>query len=77
MVCLCYRTVEVKCMLVNGRAWSWQPTLSGPRRRAAEHLVDCARIGCDISDFERHDACIARLKEERGRKFGFRSLTAA
>ena len=49
-------------------------------RYAAEHLVSCARLARDISDFgafEVHDAYVARLKEEHGRKFGFWSLTAA
>lgn len=49
-------------------------------RYAAEHLVSCARLARDIPDFgafETHDAYVARLKEEHGRKFGFWSLTAA
>ena len=49
-------------------------------RYAAEHLVACARLARDIPDFETfetHDAYVARLKEEHGRKFGFWSLTAA
>lgn len=49
-------------------------------RYAAEHMVTCARLARDISDFgefEMHDAYVARLKEEHGRKFGFWSLTAA
>jgi len=43
-------------------------------RYAAEHLVACARLARDIPDFgafETHDAYVARLKEEHGRKFGF------
>lgn len=46
-------------------------------RYAAEHLVACARLARDIPDFgafETHDAYVARLKEEHGRKFGFWSL---
>ena len=49
-------------------------------RYAAEHLVSCARLAREIPDFgafETHDAYVARLKEEHGRKFGFWSLTAA
>ena len=49
-------------------------------RHAAEHLATCARLARDIRDFgafETHDAYVARLKEEHGRKFGFWSLTAA
>mgnify|MGYP005850518113 CR=1 FL=1 len=49
-------------------------------RHAAEHLANCARLARDIRDFgafETHDAYVARLKEEHGRKFGFWSLTAA
>ncbi|MFC3569913.1 DUF6880 family protein [Paracoccus simplex] len=49
-------------------------------RYVAEHLVSCARLARDIPDFgtfETHDAYVARLKEEHGRKFGFWSLTAA
>ena len=49
-------------------------------RYAAEHLASCARLAGDIPDFgafETHDAYVARLKEEHGRKFGFWSLTAA
>ena len=49
-------------------------------RYAAEHLGSCARLAGDIPDFgafETHDAYVARLKEEHGRKFGFWSLTAA
>ena len=45
-------------------------------RYAAEHLAACARLARDIPDFgafETHDAYVARLKEEHGRKFGFRS----
>lgn len=44
---------------------------------AAEHLVSCARLAGDIPDygaFETHDAYVARLKGEHGRKFGFWSL---
>jgi hypothetical protein len=51
-----------------------------PHQNAAEHLVACARLARDIPDFgafETHDAYVARLKEEHGRKFGFWSLTAA
>lgn len=49
-------------------------------RYAAEHLVSCARLARDIPDFgafETHDAYVARLKEDHGRKFGFWSLTSA
>ncbi len=49
-------------------------------RYAAEHLNAGARLARDISDFgafETHDAYVARLKEEHGRKFGFWSLTTA
>ena len=49
-------------------------------RYAAEHLLACARLARDIPDFgafEAHDAYVARLKEEHGRKFGFWSLTKA
>lgn len=49
-------------------------------RYAAEHLVSCARLARNIPDFgavETHDAYVAWLKEEHGRKFGFWSLTAA
>jgi hypothetical protein len=49
-------------------------------RYAAEHLVSCARLAREIPDFsafETHDAYVARLKEDHGRKFGFWSLTAA
>ena len=48
-------------------------------RYAAEHLASCARLAGDIPDFgafETHDAYVARLKEEHGRKFGFWSLMA-
>ena len=43
-------------------------------RYAAEHLVSCARLAREIPDFgafETHDAYVARLKEDHGRKFGF------
>lgn len=49
-------------------------------RYAAEHLASCARLAGDIPDFgafETHDAYVARLKEEHGRKHAFWSLTAA
>ena len=54
--------------------------LADRARYAAEHLASCARLAGDIPDFgafETHDAYVARLKEEHGRKFGFWSLTAA
>jgi hypothetical protein len=46
-------------------------------RHAARHLVECARLGSRISDFgalEPHDAYVARLRAEHGRKTGFWSL---
>jgi len=49
-------------------------------RYAAEHLVECARLAREIPNFgafETHDAYVARLKEEHGRKHAFWSLTAA
>ncbi len=49
-------------------------------RHAAGHLDTCARLARDIADFgafETHDAYLARLKKEHGRKFAFWSLTTA
>lgn len=46
-------------------------------RHAADHLTECARLAEDIQDFgafETHEAYVARLKKEHGRKFGFWSL---
>src|SRR5690606_7301413 len=46
---------------------------------AARHLATCANLARRIEDFapfETHDAYVARLKDEHGRKFGFWSLTA-
>jgi len=46
-------------------------------RYAAQHLDTCARLAHDIEDFgafETHDAYVARLKSEHGRKSGFWSL---
>jgi hypothetical protein len=43
-------------------------------RYAAEHLVACARLAREIPDFgtfQAHEAYVARLNEEHGRKFGF------
>jgi len=51
---------------------------SGRYRYAAKHLDTCARLARDIKDFaafEAHDAYVARLKSEHGRKSGFWSLT--
>lgn len=47
---------------------------------AAEHLSTCADLARSIEDFgalETHDAYLARLKTQHGRKFGFWSLTKA
>jgi hypothetical protein len=44
---------------------------------AAQHLGTCADLGRSIEDFgefETHDAYLARLKTQHGRKFGFWSL---
>ena len=46
-------------------------------RYAAEHLNTCAQLARDIGGFgafETHDAYVARLKQEHGRKSGFWSL---
>ncbi len=47
---------------------------------AAEHLVACAELDRRIEDFgelETHDAYLAHLKTQHGRKYGFWSLTKA
>jgi len=47
-------------------------------RHAARHLTECDRLALGISDFEPlepHDAYVARLRAEHGRKSGFWSLT--
>ena len=47
---------------------------------AARHLSTCADLARGIEDFgtfETHDAYLARLKAQHGRKFGFWSLTKA
>ena len=53
-------------------------TLSAARSsrygHAAQHLATCAALAADIADFgalEEHDAYVARLKREHGRKYGF------
>ena len=46
-------------------------------RHAARHLIECASLASSIADlgiFETHDAYVARLKAEHGRKSGFWSL---
>jgi hypothetical protein len=46
-------------------------------RHAARHLMECASLAGSIPDygaFETHDAYVARLKAEHGRKSGFWSL---
>jgi len=51
---------------------------SGYKRLTRDQMA--ARLARDIPDFgafETHDAYVARLKDEHGRKFGFWSLTAA
>ena len=47
-------------------------------RHAARHLATCAELAPRIEDFsafETHDAYVARLKAQHGRKHGFWSLT--
>jgi len=47
---------------------------------AAEHLATCAELAGRIEDFgelETHDAYLAQLKSQHGRKYGFWSLTEA
>jgi len=49
-------------------------------RHAARHLATCAELAPRIEDFgafETHEAYVARLKKDHGRKHGFWSLTAA
>ncbi len=59
-------------------------TLSNARssryRHAARHLMDCAGLArsiADFSPFETHEAYVARLKGEHGRKSGFWSAVDA
>ena len=45
-----------------------------------QHLGTCADLARSLEDFaafETHDAYVARLKTQHGRKFGFWSLTKA
>jgi hypothetical protein len=47
---------------------------------AAQNLASCADLARRIEDFgtfETHDAYLARLKTQHGRKYGFWSLTKA
>lgn len=49
-------------------------------RFATNYLVSCARLAPDIPKsgaVETHDAHVARLKDEHGRKYGFWLLIAA
>ena len=46
-------------------------------RHAARHLMDCGTLAASIEDFgafETHDAYLARLRREHGRKASFWSL---
>ena len=59
--------------------FSLQRTRSSRYRHAARHLMDCGALAASIEDFgafETHEAYVARLRREHGRKTAFWSLVA-
>ena len=60
-----------------------EDTLAGAKstryRHAARHLLECRTLEASISDhgvFETHEAFVARLRAQHGRKVGFWSQVA-